>query len=83
MNLYASLCLQSASELMKLADEAGSAHNKDVTVAALLEATGGPWLLGEKLSVIWFQSQTQLASGRCLVRRRLCSACTCPLHTAR
>lgn len=46
MNLYASLCLQSHDELRRLAYEAGSDDNP-VGVEELLEATGGPWLLGE------------------------------------
>ena len=45
MNLYASLCLQSQDELRLLAHEAGS-HDCPVGVEDLLDATGGPWLLG-------------------------------------
>ena len=46
MNLYASLCLQSHDDLSLLADQAGS-EEKPVIVSELLEATGGPWLLGK------------------------------------
>lgn len=46
MNLYASLCLQSHDDLSLLAYQAGS-QGTPVDVSELLEATGGPWLLGE------------------------------------
>lgn len=46
MNLYACLCLQSHDDLRQLAHEAGS-DERFVAVEELLEATGGPWLLGE------------------------------------
>ena len=46
MNLYASLCLQSQEDLRLLASQAGS-DDRPVGVADLLEATGGPWLLGQ------------------------------------
>ena len=46
MNLYASLCLQSHDNLRSLAYQAGS-QDRPIDVSELLEATGGPWLLGE------------------------------------
>lgn len=50
MNLYASLCLQSHHELGQLAQQASS-DDRPVGVSDLLEATGGPWLLGECTSI--------------------------------
>ena len=46
MNLYASLCHQTVEDLKCLADDITS-EGRAVTVEELLEATGGPWLLGE------------------------------------
>ena len=68
MNLYASLCLQSQDELRELATEASISNDMAVEVSDLLEATGGPWLLGEESSTsLILRPQTASLDSHCLL----------------
>ena len=68
LQLYASLCLQSHKSLRQLAFEAGT-DEKPVEVSKLLEATGGPWLLGrcrkQSVELLKFQLSLCIQLLRC------------------